>query len=291
MNKSKNLSEVSARISYLDHVLKDKSMELEKIANTDEREAIKHEIYNLRRAREDLVDEMSNLKGAHKDEPMSTNEERRFLECGETIEVIDEMIEHKNEKMCGKKEFDYGKGARTLMEQLVKLSDNEVRLLFYKYYCKIIDVKHNATKGDQAIRSLDYENQSCKREIIKLANLLESNKKEFKKKIESIQKRHEENVRTLLKNHNDYSRSYREGGDGEHSSTSPELSKYKKENRMLKKQVADLEAQMNGNVVAHRTTSPPRNSQFDSSFKQVALHPKNSRPKVTREKNKVIIHN
>ncbi|CAG2064204.1 unnamed protein product, partial [Timema podura] len=60
-SKTKNQMEMSARISHLEQVLKEKSIDLEKTENVDEKEALRHEIQNLRRTRDCLVDQRCNL--------------------------------------------------------------------------------------------------------------------------------------------------------------------------------------------------------------------------------------
>nr|CAD7434818.1 unnamed protein product [Timema monikensis] len=60
-SKTKSHMEMSARISHLEQVLKEKSIDLEKTENVDEKEALRHEIQNLRRTRDCLVDQRCNL--------------------------------------------------------------------------------------------------------------------------------------------------------------------------------------------------------------------------------------
>lgn len=56
-----SIREVSARISHLEHVLKEKSTDLEKTENLDEKEALRHEIQSLRNTKECLSRERCNL--------------------------------------------------------------------------------------------------------------------------------------------------------------------------------------------------------------------------------------
>lgn len=126
--KKKNLLDVSARIFYFDHVLKEKSIDLERTADTDEKEALRHEIRNLKCTRECLVDEKCDLdEKLQKERTLTTVEERKLLECREAIKAIDAIIEHKNEMICRRKDFyknqsQREKGERVLIERLKKLS-------------------------------------------------------------------------------------------------------------------------------------------------------------------------
>ena len=178
-DKHKNLLDVSARISHLDHVLKEKSMDLEKTADTDEKEALRHEIRNLRRTRDSLIDEKCNLdEKFQKEKTLTTMEERKLLECGETIEVIDAMIEHKNEMICGRKMFkEYRKkGERILMEKLAKLSDEEMRNLFYTYFRKVIDLKESSKTLDIRNAKLEADVDHQKWQIHTLSKALKQMK-------------------------------------------------------------------------------------------------------------------
>lgn len=55
------IREVSARISHLEHVLKEKSTDLEKTEDLDEKEALRHEIQSLRKTKECLSRERCGL--------------------------------------------------------------------------------------------------------------------------------------------------------------------------------------------------------------------------------------
>jgi predicted nucleic acid-binding Zn-ribbon protein len=56
-----SIREVSARISHLEQVLKEKSTDLGKTEDLDEKEALRHEIQNLRRTKECLSKERCDL--------------------------------------------------------------------------------------------------------------------------------------------------------------------------------------------------------------------------------------
>ncbi|XP_046829991.1 kinesin-like protein costa [Vespa crabro] len=285
--KKKNLQDVSARISHLDHVLKEKSMDLERTADTDEKEALRHEIRNLRRTRDCLVDEKCDLdEKFQKEKTLSTVEERQLLECGETIEAIDAMIEHKNEMICGRKGFDENqsqreKGERMLMERLAKLSDGEMRTLFYKYFLKVIDLKESSKNLEVQNAELETHVEAQEWRIQTLTNALKQTKLEAERRIVLMQREHEEKLHLMFRHIAEETSS----SGHERLDKDSELAKYKRENRILRKRLADVEALLKG-PTAPRTASPARIPQ--QGLKQIAAA---GRPitKVTRQRNKLII--
>ncbi|XP_043486179.1 kinesin-like protein costa [Polistes fuscatus] len=285
--KKKNLQDVSARISHLDHVLKEKSMDLERTADTDEKEALRHEIRNLRRTRDCLVDEKCDLdEKFQKEKTLSTVEERQLLECGETIEAIDAMIEHKNEMICGRKGFDENqsqreKGERMLMERLAKLSDGEMRTLFYKYFLKVIDLKESSKNLEVQTAELETHVEVQEWRIQTLTNALKQTKLEAERRIVLMQREHEERLHLMFRHIAEETSS----SGHERLDNDTELTKYKRENRALRKRLADVEALIKG-PTAPRTASPAKIPQ--QGLKQISAA---GRPvtKVTRQRNKLII--
>ncbi|KZC06078.1 Kinesin-like protein costa [Dufourea novaeangliae] len=204
-DKKKNLLDVSARITHLDTVLKEKSIDLERTADIDEKEALRHEIQNLRRTRDCLVDEKCDLdEKFQKEKALSTVEERKLLECGETIEAIDAMIEHKNEMICGRKGFDENqaqreKGERMLMERLAKLSDGEMKTLFYKYFLKVIDLKESSKNLEVQVAELEGHIETQKWEIHTLTNALKQTKLEAERRIALMQRKYEQKLLAMYR--------------------------------------------------------------------------------------------
>lgn len=275
-DKKKNLLDVSARISHLDHVLKEKSMDLERTADTDEKEALRHEIRNLRHTRDCLVDEKCDLdEKFQKERTLTTVEERKLLECGETIEAIDAMIEHKNEMICGRKDFDENqsqreKGERMLMERLKKLSHGEIITLFMKYFRKVIDLKESSKNLEVQITELEAHiaNQDWR--------LMEA-----ERRMVLMQRQYEDKLHHVFRHFAEETSS----SGHERLDKDSELARYKKENRALKKRLADVEALLKGTALP-RTASPCRALQ--QGLKQIAPNTR-STTKVTRQRNKLII--
>ncbi|KAL0118919.1 hypothetical protein PUN28_009505 [Cardiocondyla obscurior] len=275
-DKMKNLLEVSARISHLDHVLKEKSMDLERTADMDEKEALRHEIRNLRRTRDCLVDEKCDLdEKFQKERTLTTVEERKLLECGETIEAIDAMIEHKNEMICGRKDFDENqsqreKGERMLTERLKKLSHGEIITLFMKYFRKVIDLKESSKSLEVQITEFEAHiaNQDWR--------LMEAEKRMI-----LMQRQYEDKLHHVFRHFAEETSS----SGYERLDKDSEVARIKRENRSLKKRLADVEALLKG-------TTPPRASSpcriLQQGLKQITPNTR-STTKVTRQRNKLII--
>lgn len=286
-DKKKNLLEVSARISHLDHVLKEKSMDLERTADTDEKEALRHEIRNLRRTRDCLVDEKCDLdEKLQKEKTLTIVEERKLLECGETIEAIDAMIEHKNEMICGRKCFDENqvkreKGEQMLMERLMKLSDGEMRTLFYKYFLKVIDLKESSKNLEIQAAELEAHAETQEWRIQTLTNALKQTKLEAERRIVLMQRENEEKLHLMFRHLAEETSS----SGHERLDKDSELARCKRENRSLRRRLADVEVLLKG-PAAPRAASPAKIPQ--QGLKQIAP---NTQPttKVTRQRNKLII--
>ncbi|EZA58335.1 Kinesin-like protein costa [Ooceraea biroi] len=275
-DKKKNLLDVSARISHLDHVLKEKSMDLERTADMDEKEALRHEIRNLRHTRDCLVDEKCDLdEKLQKERTLTTVEERKLLECGETIEAIDAMIEHKNEMICGRKDFDENqsqreKGERMLTERLKKLSHGEIITLFMKYFRKVIDLKESS-------KNLEVQTS----ELEALISNQEWRLMDSERRMVLLQRQYEDKLHHVFRH---FAEETSNSGH-ERLDKDSELIRYRRENRMLKKRLADVEALFKGTSLP-RATSPCRIPQ--QGLKQIAANTQ-STTKVTRQRNKLII--
>ncbi|XP_076171915.1 kinesin-like protein costa isoform X2 [Ptiloglossa arizonensis] len=286
-DKKKNLLDVSARILHLDHVLKEKSIDLERTADIDEKEALRHEIQNLRRIRDCLVDEKCDLdEKFQKEKTLSTVEERKLLECGETIEAIDAMIEHKNEMICGRKDFDENqsqreKGERMLMERLAKLSDGEMRTLFYKYFLKVIDLKESSKNLEVQTAELESLIETQEWQIQTLSNALKQTKLESEKRIILVIREYEQKLQAMYRHFAEETSS----SGHETLDTDSELVKYKRENEILRKQLAEVKAYSKG-LKPPCTVTPGRIPITTPTMIQGPLSPTT---KVTKERNKLII--
>lgn len=201
----RSLREVSARISHLDQVLKEKSFDLERAEDFDEKESLRHEIRNLRRTRDCLVEQRCHLDGKLKKEKMlSDSEERKLLECEEAIEAIDAAIEYKNELICGRKHMDNArvereKGEEMLMQRLMKLSENEMRTLLYKYFQKVIDLRDSSKKLEMQVVQLERECEASVWRIQTLSHLLQQVRLESERRVVLLQQQHEDKLNLMMR--------------------------------------------------------------------------------------------
>lgn len=201
----KNLSEVSLRISHLDQVLKEKSIDLINSAEDDEKDSLRHEIRNLRLTRNCLVEQRCQLDGKFKKEKMlSDAEERKLLECEEAIAAIDAAIEYKNELICGRKQLesigtDREKGEEMLMQRLLKLSDNEMRILLYKYFQKVIDLRDSSKKLEMQNIQLEKDCETSVWRVQTLSHLLQQVRLESERRVVLLQQQHEEKLNLMMR--------------------------------------------------------------------------------------------
>lgn len=209
------IRDVNARISHLDEILKEKSSNLQLFGvpgspgddrDVKEKESLRYEIRNLRRTRDTLLDQRVSLyKKLKRDKMLTYKEERKMLECDEAIMAIDDVIEVKNELICGHKSIDTDdrlereKGEALLMARLNKLSEEEMRILLYKYFMKVIDLKESCRKLEQNLMSLERDKEAWEwREKI-LTNAIRQARLESERNLVIQQKNHETRMNLLLR--------------------------------------------------------------------------------------------
>lgn len=204
--KGKHLKEVQARISHLDHVLKEKSDNLDLYRDDEEREGLRHEIRNLRRTRDHLLEQRCSLdRKLKRDKMLSHKEERKLLECDEAIEAIDAAIEFKNELICGHKSIDTSeriqreKGEQMLMARLNKLSPEEMRTLLYKYFTKVIDLRDSSRKLEVQLMQLEREKDAWEWRERVLSNAVRQARLEGERNAVLLQRQHEMKLTLMLR--------------------------------------------------------------------------------------------
>lgn len=108
-------------------------------------EFLRHEIRNLRKTREFLIDQKMKIDAKLQNKTiLSDVEERKLLQFEEATEAIDWAIEFKNEILCGHRPVSEralekidDQGDKLLMDRLMKLSENEMRMLLHNYFQKV----------------------------------------------------------------------------------------------------------------------------------------------------------
>lgn len=161
---SKTLKDVNARITHMNHVIKEKSIHLQQFDDSKDGEALRQEIRHLRRIRDQVLkDKRSLVQKLKKEKTLSHFEERKLLEYEESVEAIDHIVEYKNELICGRKSADTDdslqleKGQQMLVDKWNNLPAEEMRTLLYKYFQKAIDLRDATGKLEQQLMALERE--------------------------------------------------------------------------------------------------------------------------------------
>ncbi|EDW60975.1 kinesin-like protein costa [Drosophila virilis] len=205
------LKAVQARITHLDHILREKSENLEQWDGGEkspaQQEGLRHEIRNLRRTRDHLLEQRCTLdRKLKRDKMLTQREERKLLECDEAIMAIDEAIEFKNELICGHKSIDLSterqqreKGEQMLMARLNKLSSEEMRTLLYKYFVKVIDLRDSSRKLEQQLVQLERERDAWEWKERVLSNAVRQARLEGERNAVLLQRQHETKLTLMLR--------------------------------------------------------------------------------------------
>ncbi|EDW74617.1 uncharacterized protein Dwil_GK22018 [Drosophila willistoni] len=197
------LKVVQARITQINHILREKSENLEE---NGQQESLRHEIRNLRGTRDLLLEERCHLdRKLKRDKILTQREERKLLECDEAIEAIDAAIEFKNELICGHKSIDTSerlqreKGEQMLMARLNKLSPEEMRTLLYKYFNKVIDLRDSSRKLEMQLMQLERERDAWEWKERVLSNAVRQARLEGERNAVLLQRQHEMKLTLMLR--------------------------------------------------------------------------------------------
>lgn len=204
---NQNLKVVNDRLSHLDQVLREKSEHMERYQDGEQRESLRHEIRNLRRTRDHLLEQRCELARKLKREKVLTNtEERKLLECDEAIEAIDAAIEFKNELICGRKSVDTSveslnreRGEQMLIARLNKLSEEEMRTLLYKYFLKVIDLRESGRKLEIQLLSIERERDTWEWRERMLSHAVRQARLEGERNAVLMQREHETKLTLMLR--------------------------------------------------------------------------------------------
>lgn len=144
-DKEKNSADSKA-LALLSHSSQLDSENSRAVSLSNEKiEYLRHEIQNLRKTREFLIDQKLKIDVKSQNKKIVSDiEERKLLQYEEATEAIDWAIEFKNEILCGHRpvceralEKIDDHGDKLLMDRLMKLSENEMRMLLHKYFQKV----------------------------------------------------------------------------------------------------------------------------------------------------------
>ncbi|MPC21903.1 Kinesin-like protein KIF7 [Portunus trituberculatus] len=138
---------------------------------------------------------------------VGSGEERRLLELDEAIEAVDAAIEYKNEVICGRakelKSHALLLNQDHLMERLVSLSHEETRSLLVKYFSKVIDLRIEFRKQDIAFSDLETQYDEQSRYISDLKAAYQQASLEMERRITVQQRDYQQKISTLLRQFND----------------------------------------------------------------------------------------
>lgn len=246
-------------------------------------EAYRHEIRNLRRTRELLLEQKCHLDEAKQTSKILNDvDEKRVLQYEEAIEGIDLAIEYKNQLLCGKQLVIDAKGSgasseEMLLERLLNLSEHEMRLLLHRYFNKIVDLRSSGRKLEVQVVEMECQNEGLACRVQSLSHALQQARLQAERRVLALQQQHEDRLHVAMR------RLAGEGGSARVVSRVLERSKQ----AALALQVAGAGGSKQGdksNLIA-RITRYARHEALPRQLQPAAQPP----AKVTKEKNKIII--
>lgn len=156
--KSMALACVDAQMTQLDCVIKERKYLQQTNKDSENEESIRHEIRNLRSQHQRLTDVQCVLHQKQKCNKITEREARKILEYDVTKELIDNAIELKNQLICGRdlsNKKNFFTGNPDLLTQLNKLHEKEMRILLYKCFTKIVDLRESSRQLEEQVIQLE----------------------------------------------------------------------------------------------------------------------------------------
>ncbi|XP_072156349.1 kinesin-like protein KIF27 [Bemisia tabaci] len=200
----KGIKELCWRITQLENVIRENACATESANVSKSKEVLRHEIRNLRRTKECLIEERDKLSNKMKSKSSSSSEKRMFYEVDESIDAVDFVIEHKNELLCGRsglelKDKDALKFEIMLLARLSNLSLDEMRSLLYRYFWKVVDLRESSKSLEEQITEMDIQYESIAMKFQRLVNDIQYNDVLSELKLTLMQKDYEEKIGSLLR--------------------------------------------------------------------------------------------
>ncbi|KAK4887638.1 hypothetical protein RN001_003909 [Aquatica leii] len=252
------------------------------ITFSEDFEDIKHEIKELRRTRDRLLEQRYKLDTkSHSKKLLNDVEEQLLLQYEEAIEVIDLAIEYKNQKICGlieipnKDESIY----KLLMQQFHKLNTDEILVLLRKYYQKVIELRSSTKKLEQQVVHTESQNENLLRQIQNLSLVLQRVRSEAERRVLSLEQQHDHKLQLIMHHLS------QEGG-GDDKQIMSRMVERSKQTALALQVAQGRNKQMNKGSLIARFTRYARQETVPQQL-STALTP--SQAKVTRQKNKLII--
>lgn len=249
--------------------------------NEETLEAYRHEIRNLRRTRELLIEQKCKLdERKQNNKLLSDQEEKKILQYEEAIEGIDLAIEYKNQVICGRTQLNKnlinstkGNSDDMLLERLLNLNENEMRVLLHKYFDKIVDLRSNGKKLEMQVVDMECQNDNLTCRIQTLSHTLQQVRLQAERRILSLQQQHEDKLHVVM-------RHLAKEGKGQMVSRVLESSK-----GAAVVQIAGTSKQIDNSLIARFT----RYARHETVPRQLQGNNNQPQTKVTKQKNKIII--
>lgn len=204
----KNVKHEREKNSDSKSLKKMKAIEDKYPGDSEDQKSKRYEIQKLRKFRDYLVEQKIYLDQRVKGVKGSMEREKRKLrECNEGIEAIDAVIEYKNEMICGRKSIDLSssnkrlqaeKGSQVLVEILSNLSNEEMRMLLYKFFLKIMDLKESSSNLETLLNYIELEKDDLEQKVRYLRNTIQQERLEYDSKMLALKKQHEGNMNLML---------------------------------------------------------------------------------------------